>query len=140
MSRGEQLLAALAERGISVVFDGAQLRVGPRSALSPALIARIVECKDELVAACGGRHRPACRAGRTAPTASQPPPDRPTADAAARAPALRPAERWLLWTLAAEPGLTRGAVHAQVERALDLLLERREVCCGAGGGLVLGRQ
>ncbi len=102
MSRAAELLADLTRRGISVVVEGARLRVAPRSALDRALIERILECKHELFAARGG------------------PPGAP------------PVERWLLWTLAAAPGLTRAALQSQVERALAALLERGEVRCRDG--------
>jgi hypothetical protein len=116
MSRAEELLAALAERGVSVAVQGAQLRFRPRSALSPALIARIVECREELIAAVGAAKL------QTRP----------------RAPAPSTAERWLLWTVAAAPGVSRAGLQAQVEHAVAALLERGEIRCRGDGGLVLG--
>jgi hypothetical protein len=51
VTRGEALLAELAACGVSVRMEGSRLTVGPRSALSAALIARIRDCKDELAGA-----------------------------------------------------------------------------------------
>jgi hypothetical protein len=155
MSRAAELLADLALRGISVVVEGARLRVGPRSALDRALIERILECKHELIAACGGppsedelaeRVRPALgRAGpldrRLARSGQQVAPlPTPQPRIASRPAGQPPVERWLLWTLAAAPGLTRAALQSQVERAIIALLERGEVRCRGDGSLTLNSQ
>jgi hypothetical protein len=155
MSRAAELLADLALRGISVVVEGARLRVGPRSALDRALIERILECKHELITACGGPRSEVDLAPRMRPPLGKARPlDRrlvhegqrlgplptPQPPIAPRPPGHPPVERWLLWTLAAAPGLTRAALQSQVERAIIALLERGEVSCRGDGSLTLNSQ
>jgi hypothetical protein len=126
VSRAEDLLAVLAARGISVVADGRRLRFKPRSALSPAVIARIRECRSELLGALGVWPDP-------------PPPRAPAVPAPLQlgGRGLTLTERWLLSLLAARPGLPRLQLQLEVDLALGTLLERAEIRGGADGSLVL---
>jgi TubC N-terminal docking domain len=123
LRRLHPLLEELALRGISVAVEGTRLRLRPRSALDPALVARLLACKAELLAAL-----------RPAPPARRPLAGRPLAPHPHRLQlpgqppgALTLTETWVLLALAEAPGLSRARLHASLEWAIDALLDRGEI-------------
>jgi hypothetical protein len=123
MTRAHRLLAGL---GVSVHFDGAHLRLHPRSALTETLIAQLLDSKAELLAVLRARQLTArVAAGATAPT-------------------LPPLHWWLLCALARTPHRTRHDLYATVtaprpvlDRALAALLHSRELRTAPDGTLDL---
>jgi hypothetical protein len=120
MTRAHALLAELATLGVSIRVEGSRLRLHPRSALSESLIARILDSKAELLVLL-----------RAAP-------------ARGRVPRLPALQWWVLWVLAERPDLPRTALYrflpaprGGVDRALAVLLHRREVRMRRDGGLDL---
>lgn len=114
-----ELLAELAERGITLRPAGSQLGVSPSSALTPELVSRIRALKAEILSLLAG-----------------PPPGR----AGGRSPAPSAAERDALVALAARPGLRvdelAAATHlrrAALADALASLRARREIAVAADG-------
>jgi hypothetical protein len=125
MTRAHRLLAELATRGVSLHFDGAHLRLYPRSALTDALIAQLLDAKAEILAVLRSRQ-----------TAAGP--------SHTAAPALPPLHWWLLCALAHAPHLSRAAIYTSVpaprpiiDRALAALIRTRELRATADGRLDL---
>ena len=126
MTRAHRLLADLSARGVSVHFDGAHLRLHPRSALTESLIAQFLDSRAEILAVLRARQ---LTAGIIA---------------GAAAPSLSPPHWWLLCALARTPRLTRHDLHTTVtaarpviDRALAALLHSRELRATADGRLDL---
>ncbi|HVT60176.1 MAG TPA: hypothetical protein VHR45_17505 [Thermoanaerobaculia bacterium] len=114
-----QLLAELSARGVTLEPAGYFLRVSPPSAITPDLLARIRELKQEILSLF------------VAP---------PPADPVLRLAVPTPAERDTLTAVAARPGLRRRALVAAtrlprgaLDNALSRLCERREIAIGADG-------
>jgi hypothetical protein len=126
MTRAHRLLADLSARGVSVHFDGAHLRLYPRSALTETLISQLLESRVEILAVLRARQLTAGVA------------------AGADAPALPPLHWWLLCALARTPHRTRHDLYITVtaprpvlDRALAALLHSRELRATADGRLDL---
>jgi hypothetical protein len=121
MTRAHDLLAELANRGVSIAVEGNRLRLCPRSAMTDGLIARVLASKREIIALLR-------RAG-------SPP---------IQAAPLAPLQWWVLWVLAQTPNLSRVALYGcvpapreAVDGALGALLERGEVRADCNGDLEL---
>ena len=126
MTRAHRLLADLSARGVSIHFDGAHLRLYPRSALTEPLIAQLLDSRVEILAVLRARQLTARVAAGTA------------------APTLPPLHWWLLCALARTPCRTRRDLYATVtaprpviDRALAALLHSRELRATADGRLDL---
>jgi hypothetical protein len=123
MTRAHRLLAELASRGVSIHLDGAHIRLYPRSALSEALIVKLLDARAEVVELL--------RARQVVTSAGAPPP-------------LHPLHWWLLCALARTPRQTRDTLYAiatvprpVIDRALAALLRSREMRAAADGTMDL---
>jgi DNA-binding MarR family transcriptional regulator len=121
--RAVELLTELSIRGVLVIPDGERLRLQPRSALTPELLARVQEIGPELLAMLKGRGLASLES----------------------CGAWLSAHEWaVLVALARCPGLVRqglgpatGLRGPSVERAVRRLLGRGEICRSRDGRLRL---
>jgi hypothetical protein len=156
MTPAHRLLHELARRNVAITLRGTRLRLAPRTALDPALIARLVACRSELLAILAAastaatppsprRQTPRATAAVATILAADPP--RPASTLAAVPTGLATAppppsaalpavlEQWLLQTLAEagnpEPHAT---LHRRLDLAIQTLLRRGELQAGTVPG------